>query len=330
MRAYRYLRVMEILLSHNSAYMALLQNAACSDARLPETRAKRVPRPDAQAVLAAKQLLPDVTELDVLVPSPSARCRGAEKCHVWSNPLPPGSVARLSEGVLASTPEFLFLQAAGRLPFVQLVQFGYELCALYTVRLPKAPYLELKKPLTTTSGITAYLEACDGAYGVRNARAAIPWVMDRSRSPRESKLAISLTLPRMKGGQAVRGLELNRVVPLTKREQRKAGKKHYEIDIYADGAKFGVEYYGRDFHEGLMRTVCDIRRESILKSKGITIHGITQSRAESVQELERVAEAILKAQGERWRKPTEQQERAMRRLMNELYPRNQKEERQLF
>lgn len=311
---------MGIMLSHRSAYYAQLQNAAYGKGRLPSTRLARIPSYDARAVDVAKGFMPEGVDIELLVPSVEARHYGKEKCHVWNAPLPPGAIQRLSNGVYVASPEFLFLQAAGHTPFVPLVRFGYELCALYTVRLAGGNYVELQESLTTAARIKRFLDACDGLYGARKAREAIPWVLDRSRSPRESDFAISFTLPRLRGGQAVRGLELNKVVSLTKEEQRKAGKHHYEVDFSFEGIADAFEYYGRDAHEGPIRTVKDIRRESILKSKGIVVHGITQIQAENMKELERLAELVAKAQGRRWRRPTIQQERAMLGLLRMLYP----------
>jgi len=220
-----------------------------------------------------------------------------------------------------STPEFRFLQAAHRLPFLRLVEFGYELCALYTYRIPGRAYTELRAPMTTTARITAYLEGCSGAPGVRNARAAIPQVLDRSRSIRESKLAVSLVLPRWRGGQAVSDLELNRRVPLNAEERKAAGKRYYELDFSVCDGMFALEYFGKEEHSGAIRETRDIRRESILQGKNIAVHGVTKSQAENVMELERLAKLLYAATGDRWRAPSAAHEKAMRDLLRQLYPR---------
>lgn len=311
---------MGILLSHNSAYYAQLQQAASGKGELESSRMVHVPYFDARAVDRVKEWLPEGVGVELVVPNSEDRHYGQAKCHVWSGSLPPGSVRRLEKGVYVSSPEFLFLQMASRLPFVRLVQFGYELCALHTVRLPGSNYLELKNPLTSADRIASYLDGCSSLFGAKQARKAIPWVLDRSRSPAETDFAISFTLPRMKGGQAIRGLELNKEFPLTKKEQRLAGKWHYEVDFCFEGIPDAFEYYGEESHEGPIRTVKDIRRESILKSKGVIVHGITKTQVKNVKELERLAELVTKSRGKRWQTPTRQQEIAMIRLLNELYP----------
>ena len=98
-----------------------------------------------------------------------------------------------------------------------------------------------------------------------------------------------------------------------------AGKTHYEVDFYEGKGKRGLEYLGRDSHDGPVRTLEDIRRESILSSKGIHVHGVTKTQSEDVLELERFAEILIRGQGKRWRKPTPDHERAMRALLRKLY-----------
>ena len=285
-----------------------------------DSRAQRVPALEKSQLKSLVQHECPAAPLHILVPGEASRVRMRDVVsHVWSGNLPPHSLARIADDVFVSTPEFIFLQSAFTFSFIDLLKFGYELCALYTYRLHDGSHTELQYPMTTANALRSYLDGCAGAPGIRNARITAPLVLDRSRSLRESKLAISLTLPRMRGGQAVGGLELNREIPLTQAERRAAGRNYFEIDLYSENGRTGLEYFGKHEHEGKIRETRDIRRESILAGKGISVHGVTKSQAENVIELERLAKLITKARGERWRKPTPEQEARMRRLMRELY-----------
>lgn len=297
-----------------------LERAAVDAAPYPTMRMTRIPPFDSDEARRSLRGLDAPYPVHVLVADANARrASDAMKFHVWKTDLPPGSVAMVKPGVFVSTPEFLFLQAARFMPFEALIEFGYDLCALYTCRLLDGDYLELPRAVCTAERICDYLDGAGGAPGIQNARRAIPWVLDRSRSPRETPLAISMVLPRHKGGQGVKHLSLNQKIPLTDEEQRAAGKHYYEIDLYWSEGKLGLEYFGREPHEGPMRTLGDIRRESILASKGITVHGVTKTQAEDVAELERFAKLFINAQGARWEKPTAKHERAMRALLRKLY-----------
>ena len=319
-RSHCYAGFMSTVLSHSSALDVWARAAASGADAATIPHVLRVPRFDAAAVLRIPQPDRPYSCAHILVPEAEARRRAPGVAfHVWSRPLPPCSLAQIDDDVFVSTPEFLFLQAAFRLPFVRLLEFGYELCALYTLRLPGGKLTELVHPMTSAREIELYLSACAGAPGIRNARTAAAWILDRSRSPRESKFAISMTLPRMRGGQAVRGVELNACVPLADYEQKVAGKQYFEIDMYSERGKVAFEYYGKDAHEGRIRETRDIRRESILASKGISVHGVTKSQAENAMELERLAKLLKDVRGERWHNPTPEQEAKMRWLLYELY-----------
>ena len=281
----------------------------------------RIPDVDVVTLRDNAHVVSSSMPVHVMVPNRASRSRVSEVIfHVWSGNLPPRSVVRIREDVFVSTPEFIFLQAAFRLSFIQLLEFGYELCALYTARVPSGKLTELNRPITTMEKIERFLRGCSGLPGVKRARQVVKWILDRSRSPRESKFGISMTLPRAYGGQGICGLELNKVIPLSKAEQRASGKRHYEIDMYSELGHIGLEYFGKHEHEGPIRETRDIRRESILLAKGITIHGVTKNQAENAMELERFAKLLKDARGERWRKPTPDQERRMRALLRELYP----------
>ena len=312
---------MGVIISHSSA-MKIWLSAVASGGDLPfMTRMAVVPKPNADAIIAARSYSVDTQDMHVLAPSPQLRVRfKGVCCHTWSGNLPPHSVARLAPEVFVSTPEFVFLQASSKLSLMELVRFGYELCALYTARLRAGELTELPEALTTSKKIVAFLDGCDGAFGVNKARLAAKWILDRSRSPRETKLAMTLTLPRRWGGQGVRGLVLNHEVRLSAQERKTAGKKKYEIDLYCENARIGLEYYGKETHAGPIRETKDLRRESILSARGIAIHGVTNRQAEEVMEIERLAKIIIQAQGGRWRKPTQEQERRMRQLLRDLYP----------
>ena len=311
---------MDTIVSHSSALQAWFELIASGDAPWRTARVRHASGFDARSVHRAARLLGLPEPVHVLVGGASSRRWAPDaRCHVWSRDLPPRAVARVADGILVATPEFLFLQAAHALSFEELVLLGYELCALYTCRIPAEGYRELPRPLTTAARIETFLGGCAGCRGIRAARAAIRWVRDRSRSPRETKLMISLVLPRMRGGQAVRGIELNRRIELTPEEQRAAGKRYFEVDILDPSSGVGLEYYGVKEHSGKMREIGDIRRESILAGKGIRIHGVTQVQSESVMELERLAWLFHDAQGIRWRVPSPQQEQRMLGLLQTLY-----------
>jgi hypothetical protein len=167
--------------------------------------------------------------------------------------------------------------------------------------------------------LAAFISRAKGLYGANIARKAMRFILDRSRSPRETQLAISLAFPRKLGGQSCRPITLNQVVLLDSKRSAAAGKDYYEIDLSFPGCNLGFEYYGKDSHRGPVRMLKDIRRESILGDKGIAIHAVTSSQAENALEIIRLAQVVRRTRGIRRRKTALEDVTRTQRLLNELY-----------
>lgn len=98
-----------------------------------------------------------------------------------------------------STPEFCFLQMAGCLSLVQLIQLGFELCGTYAL-VGGAPAVRRAAPLTTKVKLAAFVEQSSGARGCKKAARAVRYVQDGAASPMETMLAMMLCLPYGLGG----------------------------------------------------------------------------------------------------------------------------------
>ncbi|MDO4533775.1 MAG: hypothetical protein Q4C36_08650, partial [Coriobacteriia bacterium] len=227
---------------------------------------------------------------------------------------------QIADGIYVSSPEFAFLQIAGDATRMGLIELGYELCGFHATHCHYGDdSLQMPQPLMDKRRLAVYLDRAKGLYGAGAAVWAQRYVHERTRSPRETKLHMSLSLPRHYGGQAADFLELNAEIPLGKKLQKVAGKPKYEIDLFARDGKTGFEYNGKPYHSGEMRTLEDIRRESILRAKGISIHVVTKPQSENALEIIRLARIAYKAQGRRFRPLTMEHVAKTQRLLNELY-----------
>ena len=68
-----------------------------------------------------------------------------------------------------------------------------------------------------------------------------------------------------------------------------------------------------------MRSIEDIRRESVLRNKGISVHVVTKSQSENALEIVRLAKIAYKARGRRFRPLSPDHIMKTQRLLNELY-----------
>ncbi len=85
-------------------------------------------------------------------------------------PLPAESLVVIENGLMVSSPEHLYLQAARTLDGLGLVWFASELCSVFSVHPTGAGGILPARPLTTLKKLANYLEtACGaGAYGAKN------------------------------------------------------------------------------------------------------------------------------------------------------------------
>ena len=120
-------------------------------------------------------------------------------------PLPSGSCVLAAPGVYVCMPELCFLLAAARMPFLDLVHLGFELCGTYR-RAPGVAggLVSDTAPLTSAARLAAALDGFPGAYGAKAARRAARFVMDVAVSPMEAHLALFLCLPPKYGGYGLK------------------------------------------------------------------------------------------------------------------------------
>lgn len=136
-------------------------------------------------------------------------------CHVGESTMQGKFFFAIERNIFCCIPKLCFLQLAARLPLIDLIVLGFELCGFYAAQATGFPKMIRRRPLTTTNRIRKFLETQPGAVGIRNALRAINYVLDGSASPAETTLAILLTLPCRMGGYGLPKPLLNHRIPKT-------------------------------------------------------------------------------------------------------------------
>ena len=158
--------------------------------------------------------------LHLIAPNANSRFRSKSViCTVRPKHLPDGSFIEIScpglnpnDRLLVASPELCFAQMSTRLSFERLVLLGFEFCGTYMIDKSAEFGQRSREPLTTADSILAYVSKNTNMKGLIRARQAARYIIDRSNSPMESKIAIIASLPFMYGGYAMSGLELNAVI----------------------------------------------------------------------------------------------------------------------
>ena len=117
---------MELFLTHRSALELWRLSGRANDGQIRKQRNIVVPDLPPRAA-AIKQVVGWGLTLPLVltVSNPSAkRATNRMRSHIFTGPLPGGSILRASDGVLVSSPELCFFQMASQLPLVKLIELG--------------------------------------------------------------------------------------------------------------------------------------------------------------------------------------------------------------
>lgn len=284
---------MDICLSHISAFRWFMRNpnplAAQKRARYRADAPDGIPSP-ARCRELALELDPERGLLDFLSSARRGRNNGEHfAVHVQTESLPPKSFIRIGaigkSVIYIASPELVFMQLAQRRPLEEAVYFGFALCSLYRIDpttpgglrqrderlLSNSECVIADRPLTSIKHIETFLDTAKGSLGCEKARSALKFVRAGSRSPMESALAISLGLPRNRGGFGLGVGQMNHAVRIFNGTDW-AGERRY-VTRYPDisiehtnssGRKttVGIDYDGYAFHSTATALARDARRRN--------------------------------------------------------------------
>lgn len=218
--------------------------------------------------------------------------------RLWSSSLPGGTVCRVGEGpgqgLLVVSPELYLLLRAAELPRWELVLLAMEFWGRFDSRedegggIAKRPY-----PLASPGSVGGVVEALEGRVpGTGSVRAALAHGLPGSRSPRESAMALFLSLPRRLGGMGLGPVELNVPVGLSPQGRRILGADNAMPDLLFPSASLDVEYDSSAHHLGPEEVLRDKNRQLALQASGVEVMPVTGSVAGEYGSLVAAAEAV--------------------------------------
>lgn len=206
-------------------------------------------------------------------------------------------------------PEYLFLQMAETMNFLDLLLLGFELCGTYfsgqgidafantSIASPR------HKPFTRANKITRFLDSdvASQTNGITQATQASKFLLDNSYSPRESALALMLTLPRRLGGYALPRPLLNQRINIPRSSSQLIRNDHFKCDLLWPKEGLAIEYDSDLHHVGAQKIAKDASRRDALALLGIQVITVTNKQFASMNEMDKVAHAVAKTLGIRQR-----------------------------
>ncbi len=231
-------------------------------------------------------------------------------CHLSPSELPPHSHIPIEDPFHLSTPEAAFLQAASAMDLIKLIVIGYELCGTYT-ELPNGNR-ELA-PRMTCASLQRYLDQASGAYGIKKARKALGYMLDRSASPMETRLALLLSLPVLLGGYGLPQPQLN--CPLA------IDNATMHVDLYWHSARFALEYDSNLHHAGAEKLNSDSIRRTRIENASAHVLSVSWDQVRDARLFDVLAHTVAARIGHRIRTTRNDSMIRRYRLRQQLFPR---------
>lgn len=259
--------------------------AACSPAA-PSGVAWR----DSQAVLEEVGCVPPY---HVIVGSQADRRRLARgKTHYVKRLPPETALWRLSSHLLVPSIELCLLQMAGELTFVQLMGASYESCGSYTPAEGASRNPRALPPLTSKEALARYAGSAAGMHGVKKMREAVEFVLDGSRSVKETQLALLLVLPGERDGLGFPEPLMNCKIPVPFELRGRLGQGEYTVDVFWPQWRLALEYDSSLHHRGSLER--DAGRRNDLQYLGYTVVQATPNDMRSARAFARFAVKLSK------------------------------------
>lgn len=233
--------------------------------------------------------------------------------HVCHESLPEGSILKVDDEVLITSPALTFIQCATLLPEREIIKAGYELCGTYCV---KGDVLYNRHPITTTAQLKACTETSTHLKGSRKAALALCHILDASASPMETALAMLLCLPYKIGGYGIAHPLLNHRIYSNTISN---ASNYYSCDMYWPQAKLAVEYDSNEYHTGIERLNSDSTRRNELLGLDVSVISITNDKIKHRSSLEADVRTIAKRTSKRLRYKEPQFSHANRELRKCLF-----------
>lgn len=212
----------------------------------------------------------------------------------------PAWLYRIGPGLYLPPAELAYHQAARGKSIPSAALIAMELCASYRID-PATNEIVERDCLTTPNAITDRLAQFIAPQADKKPLKALEWVTPFSASPRETALALCLSLPNRHGGYGLPKAHLNFRIDIPKELQKQAHRRYFVVDACWPNSRCVAEYDSNKYHLSPEQHYSDIVKRDVLEQMGYKVIVITNNQVLSPCEMDTVARRIAKALGIRLR-----------------------------
>lgn len=240
----------------------------------------------------------------VLVGSDGARFRSNEMDRLfWRGQLPGGSLWHIPDldglginGVYCVSPEMHLVLRSRKLALPDASKLAMELCGYYDYPFRTGDSMvSRRKPLTTKAQLTTFIDSIDrDHHGVPRAKRAADFAIDGSASPRESALALFLSMGTRLGGMGLPKPLLNQPLEVPAHCQALLdGQRTIRFDLYWPEFKLAIEYDSQAYHQTTRQIELDKNRLAVAQNMGIQLVTATPSAVRNLGKMEPLLRTIF-------------------------------------
>ncbi len=243
--------------------------------------------------------------------------------------LPVGAAIDLGSFKCVS-PEHLVVQMAARLDDLQLAVLLGELMGTYAINPCLGEMCQVREPMTTPDAVQAYLGDLGSFPGTSRVRRCLKMMPPGSGSPRETRLALRLSLPPALGGYHLPVAALNEELNVQDlRADLPRRIRRPDILLAVPDVEFGwkgsprcvaIEYDGATHYNG-ERHARDVERQTELMAAGLKEYVVGRQQYADLEYMDGLASLIRKDLGMSRIGLTSQEAERRRELRRHLYQR---------
>lgn len=233
--------------------------------------------------------------------------------HFHPKPLVRGQIYAITACVGVMSPERTLLELAQHLSLPQTAGLMTEFCGSYTPADWSDYGLVQRSPLSSCSKLLSLLEREKHSKGLTNFGAALRFVLDNSRSPMETAIALLLTLPVRLGGYGIPKPQLNRTLKLRVQDRSHIGIAQLRPDMLWEDKGVCLEYDSTSFHGAEIQLANDAKRKNAFANAGFKVITLTKTQLASVSETNAIAATVSRSIGHRLHLPDYRRHLALRK-----------------